>query len=38
MTKEQIIKKINEIIEKDPHLKGTVIKVKFSDKKSQKKS
>ena len=38
MTKEQVIKKINEIIAKDPYLNGTVIKVKFSDKKNQKKS
>ncbi len=38
MTKEQVIKKINEIIAKDPHLKGTVIKVRFSDSKSQKRS
>ncbi len=38
MTKEQVIKKINEIIKKDPRLKATVIKIKFSDKKSQKKS
>ena len=34
MTKDEVIQKIKEIIAKDPHLKGTIIKVKFSDKKS----
>ena len=38
MTKKQVIKKINEIIAKDPHFKDVSLKVHFKDKKKNTNS
>jgi len=37
MTKEDVEKKIKEILDKDPRFRGAVVKIKFTDKKEIKK-
>ena len=36
MTKEEVKKKIREILDKDPRYKDVIVKIKFKDKKTGK--